>query len=409
MTAVDYETSPQHTQSKSGNKKQSDPHNRNSEKGGKQTIKPEKKQPEECATPALAGGGTAPERKVQKKGKQTIKPKETVKEASNVSSHTEKGVEAATEGKVEDAGTRSIEPLNEKSNAPLVQSDKGKNMQTTTARSKSKAKGTRKGQPKVKTKRLPKGQPRGQKAKRKRMKGSSKPKSEETKMGNVPMLKITKKAKRRGKMITRRQISIEALLELPNQVGVARGPKKYRLARVESDSKHRQRVLTNRKLNRRGRRAKSKQGSQRKEFGEYGGNYWSKSEADLVELSSIECGSYEDKMDVPEEKNPTIKKKSSGQYRQMRYQKRGEVEWGNGIESEDQNYLLEFPRTLRFKFNPSAPEFVPQESTEKESTEKESNEKTPVIFTVSELLKSVKGKKLPTMPTAQPYIMRRNS
>jgi len=163
-------------------------------------------------------------------------------------------------------------------------------------------------------------------------------------------------------------------------------------------------VLSNRKINRRQRRAKSKKTGQKKDFGEYGGNYWSKSEADLVELSSIECGSYEDKMDVPEEKNPTKKKKASGQYRQMRYQKRGEVEWGNGIESEEKKYLLEFPPALAFKFNPSAPEFVPQESTEKESTEK-----MPVIFTVSDLLKSVKGQKLPTMPIVEPYIMRRNS
>merc|ERR1719268_585740 len=101
----------------------------------------------------------------------------------------------------------------------------------------------------------------------------------------------------------------------------------------------------------------------RKDFSAYCVNYWSKSEEDLVELSSIECGSYEDKMDVQEEKNTTVKKKASGQYRQVRYQKKEEVEWGNGKELEDLTDLLGVSST--FAFNPSAPEFVPQESIEK--------------------------------------------
>merc|ERR550534_2907573 len=103
MTAVDLATSPQQSQSKSGNKKQSTPHKKNLENEEKQTIKPKKNQPEESASPALAGGGTAPERNQLKKGKQTIKPEEKVKEAPNASSHTEKGVGETVERKVENA------------------------------------------------------------------------------------------------------------------------------------------------------------------------------------------------------------------------------------------------------------------------------------------------------------------
>jgi len=433
MTAVDTETSKQ-SQNKSGNNKKSSPQKRDPENVGKQTIKAEKKEQEPNAVSAtsVSGKTTTPVRNQQKKIKETIKPKEKVKKAPTVSSQKGKGVEATTERKPkktgkkvvkpdkkgerapdspsgaengvkvspvreeQKAGTQTIEPGNKKKNAPIEPSDAGKDIQSTPVRSKA----TRKGRPKVKTKRSPKGQPRGQRATRKKRKESSKPKSEEAKIGDMAVMftnKFSKKAKRKAK---NRQQQIPLVPFFQNRVGIARGPMKYRLKRAETDNKHRQRVQSNRRMNR--KRTKS---TKRKHFDDYGGNYWSKSEADLFDLSSIECGSYDDKMDVEEEENIPPKHKASGQFRKIRYQKKEEVEWGNGLEFED----LEACVPSTFAFNPSAPEFVPQLNAEKESTERESTEKKPVIFTMSELLKSVKGQELPTMPTLKPFIKSRNS
>jgi len=421
MTAADKETSPKQSKSRSGKNNKSTPPKRKPEKVGKQTIKPERKNQEAPAEPNLSGNDmiTSPVRNPQM-GKQTSKPEEKVKKAPNVS-QSEKSTEAATERKPKKAVKKPIIPDEVKeSKATVVSSEVGSSIKASPAstpektnkkgmkpdkkgkrapdspsaavnvkgspvRSKAKSK-ARKGRPKVKTKRSRQSpQQIYYRPKMMRKKELSKSKAEETKGTNIAAQGNSNKVKRRGKNRMRQAPFVQSY---QHRVGVARGPLKYRLQRAEPYYSNYKRVQPNRRVTR--KRVKS---TKRKDFSDYGMNFWDNPElkVDLFDLSSIECGSYEDKVDAEEEENNTLKHKASGQFPDGRYQKTEDLEWGNSLDLEA---LDDLKIPANFAFNPSAPEFIPKESIEKKS----------VIFTLAELLKSVKGQELPTMPALKPFI-----
>jgi len=154
--------------------------------------------------------------------------------------------------------------------------------------------------------------------------------------------------KRLGK-IQPRQIP----LVLPSARPRARSTVKYALQRAESNRVHRMRVLSNkRRFGRRNRTTMRKKQSRVK----YLVDYWKEPKVKLDDLSSLDCGSYSENVEelctteVGKVKDP-----------------------------------FEIP--FDFVFNINAPEFIPKR-----------DRKHTNIFTLSELLESLKGQKLPSMP-----------
>jgi len=145
-------------------------------------------------------------------------------------------------------------------------------------------------------------------------------------------------------------------------MGIARSTVKYTLTRAESNRVHRRRVRTNqRRFGRRNRTSSRKKQSRLK----YILDYWKEPEVSLDDLSSLDCGSYSENV----EKSSTEEEVAI------------EELYSNVIPSD-------------FVFNINAPEFIP----------KGADKKRAYIFTMSELVESVKGQQLPSMPELdQPY------
>jgi len=155
--------------------------------------------------------------------------------------------------------------------------------------------------------------------------------------------------KRLGK-IQPRQIP----LVLPSARPRARSTVKYALQRAESNRVHRMRVLSNkRRFGRRNRTTMRKKQSRVK----YLVDYWKEPKVKLDDLSSLDCGSYSENVEKLCTTEEVGKVKDP----------------------------LEIP--FDFVFNINAPEFIPKR-----------DRKHTNIFTLTELLESLKGQKLPSMP-----------
>jgi len=155
--------------------------------------------------------------------------------------------------------------------------------------------------------------------------------------------------KRLGK-IQPRQIP----LVLPSARPRARSTVKYALKRAESNRDHRMRVLLNkRRFGRRNRTTMRKKQSRLK----YLVDYWKEPKVKLDDLSSLDCGSYSENVE-----------------------KRSTTEEVGKVKDP-----FEIP--FDFVFNINAPEFIPKR-----------DRKHTNIFTLNELLESLKGQKLPSMP-----------
>lgn len=165
--------------------------------------------------------------------------------------------------------------------------------------------------------------------------------------------------KRLGK-IQPRQIPLVIPSARP-RVRSASSSVQYTLKRVQSNRVHRMRVRSNkRRFGRRSRSGIHKKQSQLK----YIVDYWKDPEVNLDDLSSLDCGSYSENVEKSLTEEVAIKELYS-----------------NVIPSD-------------FVFNINAPEFIP----------KGVDKKRGHIFTMSELVESVKGLQLPSMPELdQPY------
>jgi len=165
--------------------------------------------------------------------------------------------------------------------------------------------------------------------------------------------------KRLGK-IQPRQIPLVIPSARPH-VGNARSTVKYTLRRAESNRAHHMRVRTNsRRFGRRNRTSMRKKQSRLR----YILDYWKEPEVKLDDLSSLDCGSYSENVEKSSTEEVAMKELYS-----------------NVIPAD-------------FVFNINAPEFIP----------KAANKKKAYIFTMSELVESVKGQQLPRMPELdQPY------
>lgn len=159
-------------------------------------------------------------------------------------------------------------------------------------------------------------------------------------------------------------------LVLPNAktgVGTTNASLKYSLQRAESNRAHHQRVWSNRRKVKKRTRTRT---SKRKELKhEYLGDYWTEPKIKLDDLSSLECGSYSDKVEEFETNTQTSHVEAS--------------------KSSVIQQLISLNSSSDFIFNIRAPEFVPKRRRKK----KKSN-----IFTMRELVESLKGKSLPRMP-----------
>jgi len=151
-------------------------------------------------------------------------------------------------------------------------------------------------------------------------------------------------------------------------VAITTGQIKYTLKRAESNRAHRQRVLSNRRKARKRTRTNKRKETQHGYLVEY----WKEPEVKLDDLSSLDCGSYSDNVEVFEHELESTESPKA------------EVR-KNAIMQD----LLTMNTPPNFVFNISAPEFVPKRTKGK----KQSN-----IFTMKELVASVKGKSLPRMP-----------
>jgi len=166
--------------------------------------------------------------------------------------------------------------------------------------------------------------------------------------------------KRLGK-IQPRQIPLVLPSARP-RVGIVRSTVKYTLKRAESNLVHRLRVRSNkRRFGRRNRTTMRKKQSRLRYFADY----WKEPEVRLEDLSSLDCGSYSE----------NVKKSSTEE-----------------VEKVEDLCSLAVPSD--FVFNINAPEFIPKSADKKRAN----------IFTLSELVESVKGQQLPCMPELdQPY------
>jgi len=178
-------------------------------------------------------------------------------------------------------------------------------------------------------------------------------------MLNVDFNGETGVLKRFGK-IQPRQIPLVIPSARP-RVGIARSTVKYTLKRAESNRTHRTRVRTNkRRFGRRNRTSSRKRQSRLR----YIVDYWKQPEVSRDDLSSVDCGSYSENVEKSSTEEVAI-----------------EELYSNVIPSD-------------FVFNINAPEFIPQGDDKKKA----------YIFTMSELVESVKGQQLPSMPELdQPY------
>jgi len=159
-----------------------------------------------------------------------------------------------------------------------------------------------------------------------------------------------------GSMANRHDDPLELPLDKPRG-GTVRSSVKYTLKRTESNWDHSMRVLSNkRSFGRRNKPATRKKQFRRK----YSAEYWREPEFILDDLSSLDCGSYSDNV---EEQSTTE-------------------------EAEKVEDIFSTPIPSDFVFNVNAPEFIP----------KGTNKKRKNIFTLSELLESLKGQQLPRMP-----------
>jgi len=141
------------------------------------------------------------------------------------------------------------------------------------------------------------------------------------------------------------------------RAGIVRSTVKYTLKRAESNRVHRMRVLSNkRRFGRRNRTTTRKTQFRIK----YLADYWKEPQVRLDDLSSLDCGSYSENVD----------KLSSTEE----------------VQKVKDLYSLEIPSD--FVFNINAPEFIPKVADRKRAN----------IFTLSELVESLKGQKLPSMP-----------
>jgi hypothetical protein len=168
-----------------------------------------------------------------------------------------------------------------------------------------------------------------------------------------------------GKRRATRQIP---LVPFPkNGVSIAQRKVKYHLQRAESNQAHRQRVLSNRrKVRRRARTTKRKE-----THNGYLAEYWTEPKVKLDDLSSLDCGSYSDNVEVFD---------SELEPKQIQMD---EADKSSMKQSVSMSTLQDFV------FNIGAPEFVPKGRTEKRPSN---------IFTMRDLMESVKGKRLPSMP-----------
>lgn len=162
-------------------------------------------------------------------------------------------------------------------------------------------------------------------------------------------------------------------LVLPNAktgVGTTNASFKYTLQRAESNRAHHQRVYSNRRKVR--RRTKTRTSKRKEAKHEYLGDYWTEPKIKLDDLSSLDCGSYSDKVEEFEFETNTPPSCAEEASKSLVIQQ-----------------LISLNSSSDFIFNISAPEFVPKRRGKK----KKSN-----IFTVKELVESLKGKSLPRMP-----------
>jgi len=181
-------------------------------------------------------------------------------------------------------------------------------------------------------------------------------------------------ARRRGRY-RRRKVNQD------QKVDVQHGRIKYRLAPADFNTKQRQRVNP-----RRGIRRKRGKGRRKNNFNEYGGNYWEVPELGFCDLSSIECGSYADKVDICVGEDLDYKHK--GKQKQPKNTRK--LKWGNKRRKRNDR-----PSTHpNFAFNPSALEYIPHENPKQIRR---------VKFTLNELLESVQGQELPVMPSLAPF------
>jgi len=149
---------------------------------------------------------------------------------------------------------------------------------------------------------------------------------------------------------------LELPLEKPRG-GTVRSSVKYTLKRTESNWDHSKRVFSNkRRFGRRNKPAMRKKQFRRKYFAEY----WREPEVRLDDLSSLDCGSYSD----------NVGERSTTE------------------EAEKVEDIFSTPIPSDFVFNVNAPEFIP----------KGTNKKRKNIFTLNELVESLKGQQLPSMP-----------
>jgi len=146
----------------------------------------------------------------------------------------------------------------------------------------------------------------------------------------------------------------------PSAKDRARSPVKYTLKRAESNRVHHMRVLSNKR--RFGRRNRTTI-RQKQSWHKYFVDFWREPDMKLDDLSSLDCGSYSDNV---EELSTT---KEAGKV-------------------ED---LFSLPIPSDFVFNINAPEFIPK---------KQAN-----IFTVNELVESLKGQELPSMPVLESSLL----
>jgi len=164
-----------------------------------------------------------------------------------------------------------------------------------------------------------------------------------------------------GNMSNRRDKSQSRLipLVLPSSKprgSIVRSSVKYTLQRAESNRDHHMRMLSNkRRFGRRKKPAMRKRHFRRKYFAEY----WREPEVRLDELSSLDCGSYSD----------YVKELSTTE------------------EAEEVEDLFSVTIPSDFVFNINAPEFIPKGANKRTNS-----------FTLSELVESLKGQHLPSMP-----------
>jgi len=298
-------------------------------------------------------------------------PDKAVVEQSQIGNGTK-----TTPSRKQEAADEHTTPEVNLEKTPDVASDEESQIKVTPDRSKSnfKVQAKRKGRPRTIRKDSP-ARPNKLKIKRKQDSRNKSPCSplEKKKIGEA-VKSGRNKTKRRGKN-RRRKVNQD------QKVGVQGGRIKYRLAPADFNAKQRQRIHP-----RGGIRRKRGKPRRKNDFGKYGGNYWEVPQLGFCDLSSIECGSYADKVDICAGEDVDFKDKVKK--KQLKNARR--LKWGNK-RGKRNDRLSTHPN---FAFNPSALEYIPPEHTKQIRR---------VKFTLNELLESVKGQELPVMPSLAPF------